>query len=190
MKYLARQPILNRERELFAYELLFRNGIQNSCDGLDLELASTSVLDTSFLIGFEKITAGHRMFINCPRDFLLRDYISLFPPNSVVVEILENIKPDQEVIEACQRLKQAGYTIALDDFVDSPDWAPLVALADIIKVDFRLTDPKGTTRALFPGTRQKTFACWPKKWKPRRNSRRPCKWDTRCSRAIFSAAPK
>jgi c-di-GMP-related signal transduction protein len=140
MKYLARQPILNRARELFAYELLFRDGLQNSCDGLDLELASTSVLDTSFLIGFEKITAGHRMFINCPRDFLLRDYISLFPPNSAVVEILETIKPDQEVIDACKRLKQAGYTIALDDFVDSPDQAPLVALADIIKVDFRLTD--------------------------------------------------
>src|SRR5216683_1061122 len=106
MKYLARQPILNRARELFAYELLFRNGLQNSCDGLDLELASTSVMDTSFLIG------------------------------------LENIKPDQEVIDSCRRLKQAGYTIALDDFVDSPDWAPLVALADIIKVDFRLTDRK------------------------------------------------
>jgi len=142
MKYLARQPILNRARELFAYELLFRNGIQNSCEGLDLELASTSVLDTSFLIGFEKITAGHRMFINCPRDFLLRDYVSLFPPNLVVVEILENIHPDQEVIEACRHLKHAGYSIALDDFVDSPGWAPLVALADIIKVDFRLTDPK------------------------------------------------
>jgi c-di-GMP-related signal transduction protein len=80
MKYLARQPILNRARELFAYELLFRDGIQNSCEGLDLELASTSVVDTSFLIGFEKITGGHVMFINCPRDFLLRDYISLFPP--------------------------------------------------------------------------------------------------------------
>ena len=145
MKYLARQPILNRARELFAYELLFRNGLQNSCDGLDLELASTSVMDTSFLIGFEKITAGHRMFINCPREFLLRDYISLFPPASVVVEILENIKPDKEVIEACKRLKQAGYAIALDDFVDSPDWAPLVALADILKVDFRLTGPTEQT---------------------------------------------
>jgi c-di-GMP phosphodiesterase len=104
MKYLARQPILNRARELFAYELLFRNGIQNSCDGLDLELASASVLDTSFVIGFEKITAGHPMFINCSRDFLLRDYVSLFPPNLVVVEILETVKPDQEVVDACRRL--------------------------------------------------------------------------------------
>jgi c-di-GMP-related signal transduction protein len=147
MKYLARQPILNRARELFAYELLFRSSLQNSCDGLDLEMASASVLDTSFLIGFEKITAGHPMFINCSRDFLLRDYISLFPPKSVVVEILETVKPDREVVEACRRLKQAGYSIALDDFVDSPEWAPLVALTDIIKVDFRLTN-RSEQRAL------------------------------------------
>jgi c-di-GMP-related signal transduction protein len=60
----------------------------------------------------------------------------------VVVEILENIQPDEEVVDACRRLKEAGYTIALDDFVDSPGWAPLVALADIIKVDFRLTNQK------------------------------------------------
>ncbi len=140
MKYLARQPILNRSRELFAYELLFRNGLQNSCEGIDLEVASTSVLDTSFLIRFEKITAGHRMFINCPRDFLLREYASLFPPQSVVIEILETIRPDEEVIAACRRLKQAGYTLALDDFVDSPAWAPLVELADILKIDFQLTD--------------------------------------------------
>ena len=140
MRYLARQPILNRGRELFAYELLFRSSLQNSCDGLNLEMASTSVLDTSFLIGFEKITAGHPMFINCPRDFLLRDYVSLFPPKSVVVEILESIKPDQEIVDVCRQLKHTGYTIALDDFVDSPEWAPLVEIAEIIKVDFRLTD--------------------------------------------------
>jgi EAL and modified HD-GYP domain-containing signal transduction protein len=60
----------------------------------------------------------------------------------VVVEILETVKPDQEIIEVCRNLKQAGFTIALDDFVDSPEWAPLVEIADIIKVDFRLTGRK------------------------------------------------
>jgi c-di-GMP-related signal transduction protein len=44
MKYLARQPILNRSRELFAYERLFRNGLQNSCEGIDLEAASMGLL--------------------------------------------------------------------------------------------------------------------------------------------------
>jgi len=140
MKFLARQPILDRSREVFAYELLFRDGIENSCREPNLELASTSVLDTSFLIGLEKITEGHRMFINCPRDFLLRGYVSLFPRDTVVVEILETVNPDEEVVNACRLLKEDGFLIALDDFVDAPDWAPLVALADFIKVDFRLTD--------------------------------------------------
>jgi c-di-GMP-related signal transduction protein len=140
MKFLARQPILDRRRELYGYEVLFRDGIQNSCDASNLELASTSVLDTSFLIGLEKITGGRRMFVNCPRDFLLRGYASLFPQHTLVVEILETVKPDQEVVDACRILKQEGFLIALDDFVDTPDWAPLVDLADFIKVDFRLTD--------------------------------------------------
>jgi c-di-GMP-related signal transduction protein len=139
MKFIARQPILNRERNLFAYELLFRSGINNSYDAIDPEKASASMFDTSFLIGLQTLTGGHRAFINCPKDFLLKDFISLFPRDLVVVELLETIEPDAEVVDACQRLKQAGYLLALDDFVDTPAWAPLVALADFIKVDFRLT---------------------------------------------------
>ncbi len=140
MKFLARQPILDRRQEIYAYELLFRDGIQNSCEGLNLEIASRAVLDTSFLIGLEKITEGRRMFVNCPRDFLLQEQIFLFPPDRVVVELLETIKPDQEVVEACRRLRRQGYLIALDDFVETPDWTPLIELASFIKVDFRLTN--------------------------------------------------
>ncbi len=147
MKFLARQPILNRQRDVFAYELLFRSGIQNSCEGTNLELASTSMLDTSFMIGLDKLSEGRRIFINCPREFLIRDYISLFPRDLVVVEILETIEPDEEIVAVCRRLKQQGYLLALDDFVDTSAWAPLVALADFIKVDFRLT-PREEQRAL------------------------------------------
>ena len=139
MKYLARQPILGRNREVFAYEVLFRDGIENSCQSANLEFASNSTLDTSFLIGIEKITEGRRMFVNCPRAFLLQGYVSLFAKEKVVAEILESIEPDEEVIHACLLLKQEGYLLALDDFVDTPEWGPLVELADFIKVDFRST---------------------------------------------------
>ena len=139
MKFIARQPIFTRKRRVYAYELLFRSGIENFCEGVDLDRASASMFDTSFQMGLQKLTGGKRAFVNCPRDFLLQDYISLFPRDQVVVELLETIKPDEKVLEACRQLKEKGYLLALDDFVDTPDWAPLVALADIIKVDFRLT---------------------------------------------------
>ncbi len=139
MRFLARQPILDRKRNLFAYELLFRSGTQNSCDATDLEQASVSMVDTSFLIGLNRLTDGQRAFVNCPRDFLLQDYVTLFPPDLVVVELLETLVPDAPVIDACRRLKQRGYLLALDDFEDNLDWAPLVEIADFIKVDFRST---------------------------------------------------
>jgi c-di-GMP-related signal transduction protein len=140
MEFIARQPILTRERTVFAYELLFRSGIQNYYDGANLEQASASMFVTSFLIGLQQLTGGHRAFVNCPKDFLLRGYISLFPRDQVVIELLETIEPDEDVVAACRRLKQDGSLLALDDFVDTPKWTPLIALADFIKVDFRLTD--------------------------------------------------
>jgi EAL and modified HD-GYP domain-containing signal transduction protein len=138
MPFIARQPILGRNRGIFAYELLFRSGIENFCKGADLDHASASMLDTTFMFGLQKLTGGRRAFVNCPRDFLLNDYISLFPREQVVVELLETIEPDEDVVKACRRLKKEGYLLALDDFVDTPEWAPLVALADFIKVDLRV----------------------------------------------------
>lgn len=137
MRFLARQPILDRNRKLFAYELLYRSETKNSCDATDLEQASLSMLDTSFLIGLQRLTGGDRAFVNCTRYFLLQDYVLLFPHELVVVELLETIVPDAEVVNACRRLKKMGYLIALDDFADSLDWEPLVELSDFIKVDFR-----------------------------------------------------
>ena len=138
-KFLARQPIFDKSQNVFAYELLFRSGIENSCEGIDHEAASTSMADTSFLFGLQKLTEGRRAFVNCPRQFLLSDYISLFPRDFVVVELLENVTPDAEVLAACRRLKQKGYLLALDDFTGSPVWNPVIPFADFIKVDFRLT---------------------------------------------------
>src|SRR5208337_3156305 len=69
----------------------------------------------------------------------LKEYVALLPARQMVVEILENVPPDELVMAACLRLKDAGYLIALDDFVVNDARAPLTHLADIIKVDLTLT---------------------------------------------------
>ncbi len=148
MKFLARQPILNRERELFAYELLFRSGIQNSCDALDLGAGFR--FDVRYFLPDRsaEMTAGTACSSTAREISCCGTIFRCSRADLVVVELLETIEPDEEVIDACQRLKQAGYMLALDDFVDSPDWAPLVALADFIKVDFRLTTRWNSARSL------------------------------------------
>ena len=56
-----------------------------------------------------------------------------------MVEILETVPADDLVVAACRRLKEAGYTIALDDFAVNDPREALTELADIIKVDLRDT---------------------------------------------------
>ncbi len=137
LRYVARQPILTRAESVFGYELLFRDGVADYFSALDSDAASRSTLDASILLGLDVLCDGRRAFINCTRDLLLNDYLTLLPSDRVVAEILETVPADEEVIAACRRLKQAGYMIALDDFVPGDPREPLTRLADIIKVDVR-----------------------------------------------------
>jgi c-di-GMP-related signal transduction protein len=136
---VARQTILTADEKVFGYELLFRNGVEDFFTGRDFDSASRSTLNTSVLVGLDVLCDGRKGFINCTRDILLKDYITLLPPAQVVIEVLENVPPDELVIAACQRMKQAGYMIALDDFAVDDPRETLTDLADIIKVDLRAT---------------------------------------------------
>jgi len=138
-RFVARQPIFNRDQHIFGYELFFRNGIDNFFRSDDVEAAARSTLDSSLLFGLDVLCDGQRAFINCTRDLLLKDCMNLLPSGQAVVEVLENVPPDDLVMAACDRLKTAGYTIALDDFVSNDPRQPLVPLVDILKVDFART---------------------------------------------------
>jgi len=141
-RYVARQPVLDIEEQVFGYELLFRDGVHNLFTSNDQDLASRSTLDTTLLHGLDVLCDGRRAFINTTRELLLKDFLSLLPPSQTIVEILESVASDDVVYDACRRLKDAGYRIALDDFVANDPRERLTCLADIIKVDMKLTTPE------------------------------------------------
>lgn len=138
--FIARQPIFNVHRRLYAYELLYRGTKQHTLTSVTGERATTSLLSTTFLTeGIDKISGKKPCFINFTEELLLKRIPLSFPKTKVVVEILEDVQPTEKVIAACKALSNRGYTIALDDFVYHPKFDPLLELADIVKIDFRLT---------------------------------------------------
>ena len=139
MQYVARQAILDADRCLTAYELLFRDSTENRCPPGDPDIASKKTIDTAVLLGLETLSDGHRVFLNCTENLILDGLPTLFPPEVTVVEILESVRPTRQLIDACQKLKRGGYRIALDDFIEQPGYEPLIELADVIKIDVRLT---------------------------------------------------
>ncbi len=147
--FIARQPIFDRQGEVFAYELLFRSGTENSYDGSRPEMATSRVIvDNLLMMDLESLLGGKPAFINATREALVQDHMTILPPEKTVVEIVETIPPTRDVMDACSRLKAAGYRIALDDFSDSPDSRLFLPSADFVKVDFLASDAEAQARMM------------------------------------------
>ena len=138
--FVARQPIFDQKKTLFAYELLFRDGLSNFVPDVDGDVATSSLLSSSFFtIGIDRITGGRRAFINFTESLLIKELPLLFPRETTVVEVLEDVRPLEEVLAALKKLSEKGYYLALDDFIFQEDLQPMIALADVIKIDIRQT---------------------------------------------------
>jgi c-di-GMP-related signal transduction protein len=139
--FVARQAILNRQKDVYGYELLFRSNLrQEAFDGTDSWTATSHVIaNTLFSAGLEGILSGKKAFINFDRAMLLDGCFSILSKETLVIEILETVEPDEEVLAACGRLNHSGFTIALDDFVHHSKFETMIQAAHIIKIDMRLT---------------------------------------------------
>ncbi len=134
--FVARQPVFTRERAVWGYELLFRNSeCSMAADVRDEDAATSQVIADGFGLIQEDLVHGQRLLVNFPRNMILSDAADLLPIDVCVIEILENVDPDPEVIEALKLLKDQGYTLALDDYIGQEGFEKFVEIADIIKVD-------------------------------------------------------
>lgn len=134
--FVGRQPILDRELNTYAYELLFRPGAGNEAVFLDGEKATAQVIHNTLMeIGLDELVGTSLAFINFTRSFLIGDIAQLLPPDRVVLEVLENVEIDEKLIQGVRALAAAGFTIALDDFDYTPKWQSLIELAAVIKFD-------------------------------------------------------
>lgn len=139
--HTARQAILNRQLNVVAYELLYRDGESGSYPaGMDSHVATSRMMArTQLNQGIHAVTSGKVAFINFTEQCLLQDFPTMIPKEHVVVEILETVNPTDEVYEKCSQLFKAGYKLALDDFVYKPEWLRFMKFIKIIKFDISKT---------------------------------------------------
>ncbi len=134
--YIGRQPIFDREMNIFSYELLYRDSRENRANVTSQNASTTNVilnLITEF--GFAVATGNKIAFINLSKDYLTGESKVPLPAKKVVLEILEDTIVDDDLIVGLNKLIAEGFSLALDDFVYSSEWDPVLPLVDYIKVE-------------------------------------------------------
>lgn len=139
--FIARQPIYNRTQHVYGYELLYRPA-RDERDAEGDAATSQVIINTMTEIGLENLVGTRAAFVNLTRSFVTGRYPLPLPPNRVVIEILEDIEVDEELLTGVQLLVDAGYTIALDDFIYHQSMLPLLELVHIVKIDVQALDEK------------------------------------------------
>ncbi|MBZ9611770.1 EAL and HDOD domain-containing protein [Rheinheimera maricola] len=132
----AAQPIFDQNDNRVAVELLYRSDCGVTALELGDNLATTEIV-YNLCSGVSAQIAQYNapVFINVCADFLLSGSFLPLEPDKVVIELVERITPTEELVASVAELKRRGFRFALDDFEFTPAWEPLIALADIIKVD-------------------------------------------------------
>ena len=141
--FLGRQPIVGRDRELVAYELLFRSSMANAALVLDDVAASATVIQHTFSdLGMPLALGNKQGFINLPTPLLMSDLIEVLPPERIVLEILETVTLTPDVLARCLQLREAGYMLALDDVVGlTPEQQAILPLVKLVKLDMMALAP-------------------------------------------------
>jgi EAL and modified HD-GYP domain-containing signal transduction protein len=133
--YVARQPIVDRNKKTVAFELLYRDGKENCFPNVTADYATKSILINQILVHQKKILDGKKGFINFGYESLIGRLPFDFPSKKYVIEILESCEPSDDLFNIVVELKRAGYTIALDDYVPTEAWCRFYRYIDIIKFD-------------------------------------------------------
>lgn len=161
--FLARQPILGRDQHLVAFELLFRAAGEHDDARMidDAAAATAAVILHASQLGMEQVVGEQLAFVNVDEVVLMSDFVRFLPTHKVILEILETVKPTEQLLARVAELKELGFQFALDDVVEhSAEVGKLVELVDVIKVDLQGVDRGALARlaASLRGAQKKLLA--------------------------------
>ena len=113
--YVAKQPILDADKNTVGYELLYRNGLTNAYPKeITAEAATATLITQQFIDNKISSLVGDKLcFINFPYPLFVHNIIDFLPVDQVVIEVLEDCVPNDALFEHIKSLKSKGFRIAL-----------------------------------------------------------------------------
>jgi c-di-GMP phosphodiesterase len=137
---VAIQPIMRADLTVHGYELLFRGTGHSAPSTRDGAVMTSHVILAALVDnGLDRLVGDAAAYVNVPRS-MLTDRLLLvgrgaYPPGKIHLEIPETAVLDDDLIKALVDHSDAGFPLALDDYVGLPHQQELLPYVQIVKVD-------------------------------------------------------
>ena len=134
--FVGRQPIYTRDLDVYAYELMSHSAKEDNGESIEADMATSQVIINAFMeIGIDKLVGKKTAFITLTEHFLKSDYELPLPTDKVILKIPSYINVTDDVIEGTKRLTDAGFKLALDNYLQHPPLQPLASMASVIDIN-------------------------------------------------------
>ncbi len=136
--FLGRQPIVNAEREIFGYELLYRGGTDRTSTFVDPDAATRSVMERVLLQwGMEHLVGDRFGLMNASASLIVNGLHEAMPPEGMIIEVRESMPFDDATVDALRNARMNGYHFALDNVsrLGDLEHSELLPLASIVKIE-------------------------------------------------------
>ncbi|MFT7002738.1 MAG: EAL and modified HD-GYP domain-containing signal transduction protein [Sulfurimonas sp.] len=137
--YIARQPILDKHNNLFAYELLYRDSNKSSNIKNDRHATVTVLSNVLNKFGVKNLLGNHKAFIKADKKFLTHDVVFCIPKEHFIFALQANMQITDALQERIIKLHTMGYILAINDTVLNSEvlsnFSNLLKYISYIKID-------------------------------------------------------
>ena len=135
--FLGRQRVVDAEREVFGYELLYR-GQDPTIPFDDPDAATRCVMERVFLQwGMEHVVGDRFGLMNASASLVVNGLHEAMPPEGMIIEVREPSPFDATTVAALWHARRNGYHFALDNVsrLGDLEHSELLPLASIVKIE-------------------------------------------------------
>jgi c-di-GMP phosphodiesterase len=162
--YVARQPILNGNNELFAYELLYRDAETDNLISDNRSATARVLVNILNQFNLDQILGSTPAFIKVDGAFLMQDMIYSIPKERFVLALFEDIKLSNAIIERITYFAKEGWKFAINDTsldnLTISNFQTILPYLSYWKIDTRTTDLEAlNVQSLIQYFKERGIAC-------------------------------
>jgi EAL and modified HD-GYP domain-containing signal transduction protein len=142
--YIARQPILDKQNNIFAYELLYRDSAQSSNIQNDRHATVTVLSNVLNKFGVKNLLDNKKAFIKTDKKFLNHEVVFCIPKKHFIFSMHANMELTESLTKRIIQLHEMGYMLAINDVLLTKEtldkFSNIMKYISYIKVDINTSE--------------------------------------------------